>query len=66
MKKMYNIGEDLFIATAFVTFIIGGVLKLLGIDDLFWGITARSVIGLSIMTLLFSMALSLYDMAHTK
>ncbi len=66
MKKMYNIGEDLFIATAFVTFIVGGVLKLLSIEDLFWGITARSLIGLSVMTLLFSMALSLYDMAHQK
>jgi len=66
MKKMYNIGEDIFIATAFVTFIIGGVLKLLGINELIWGITSRSVIGLSFMTLLFSMALSLYDMAHSK
>ena len=66
MKKMYNIGEDLFIACAFVTFIIGGVLSLLGIKELFWGITARGIIGLSIMSLLFSMALSMYDIAHHK
>lgn len=66
MKKMYNIGEDLFIAAAFVTFIIGGVLGLLGIKVLFWGITTRSIIGLSIISLLFSMALSMYDIAHHK
>lgn len=66
MKKMYNIGEDLFIAGAFVAFITGSVLGLLGIKELFWGITTRSVIGLSIMSLLFSMALSMYDIAHHK
>lgn len=66
MKKMYDIGEDLFIACAFVTFITGGVLGLLGIKELFWGITTRSLIGLSIMCLLFSMALSMYDVAHHK
>lgn len=66
MKKMYNIGEDLFIAIAFVTFIIGGVLRLLQINELFWGITTRNIIGLSIISLLFSMALSMYDIAHHK
>lgn len=66
MKKMYNISEDLFIAIAFVTFIIGGVLRLLQINDLFWGITTRNIIGLSVISLLFSMALSMYDIAHHK
>lgn len=66
MKKMYNIGEDLFISLAFVTFIVGGVLRLLQINELFWGITTRNIIGLSIVCLLFSMALSMYDIAHHK
>jgi hypothetical protein len=64
MKKIYNVGDDLFLAIAFVTFIVGGVLRLLGISTLFWGITARDVIQFSVMCLLFSIALSLYDLAH--
>lgn len=64
MKKVYHLGDDLFLATAFVTFMVGGVLKLLGISTLFWGITTRSVVQLSVVCLLFSIALSLYDLAH--
>lgn len=64
IKKVYNIGDDLFLAMAFVTFMIGGVLKLLGIPVLFWGITTRNAIQLSVICLLFSIALSLYDFAH--
>ena len=64
MKKIYNIGDDLFLAVAFVTFMIGGVLKLLSIPLLFWGITTRSIVQLSVVCLLFSIALSLYDLAH--
>lgn len=64
MKKVYHLGDDLFLAFAFVTFIVGGVLRLLGIPTLFWGITTRSVVSLSVICLLFSIALSLYDLAH--
>ncbi len=64
MKKIYHLGDDLFIAIAFTTFVISGMLKLLGIMDLFWGISTRDVLTLSIVSLLFSMALSLYDVAH--
>lgn len=64
MKKVYHLGDDLFLATAFVTFMVGGVLRLLGISTLFWGITTRSVVQLSVICLLFSIALSLYDLAH--
>lgn len=64
MKKVYHLGDDLFLATAFVTFMVGGVLRLLGISTLFWGITTRSVVQLSVVCLLFSIALSLYDLAH--
>lgn len=64
MKTVYHVGDDLFIAAAFVTFILGGIFNLLGIDTLFWGITPKNLIVLSMMCLLFSIALSLYDVAH--
>lgn len=64
MKKIYHVGDDLFIAIAFVTFVIAGVLKLLQINDLLWGVTTRDIGVLSVMSLLFSMALSMYDTAH--
>jgi len=58
------VGDDLFIALAFVTFILGGVFKLMGFSNLLWGITPANLIFLSMMCLLFSIALSLYDVAH--
>jgi hypothetical protein len=64
MKKVYNLGDDLFLAVAFVSFVIGAVLKLLGIEDIGWGVTARALILNAGMCLLFSIALSLYDVAH--
>lgn len=64
MKKIYHLGDDLFLAVAFVTFMVGGVLRLLGIPTLFWGIATFNVVQLSVICLLFSIALSLYDMAH--
>ena len=66
MKKVYNLGDDLFLAVAFVSFMIGVVLKLLGIEDIGWGVTARALIMNALMCLLFSIALSLYDLAHGK
>lgn len=64
MKKMYHLGDDLFIACAFVSFLVGGMLKLLGITTIFWNVTVNSVVSLSVICLLFSIALSLYDVAH--
>lgn len=64
MKTVYHVGDDLFIALAFVTFILGGLFGLLGINNLIWGITPQNLIFLSMMCLLFSIALSLYDVAH--
>jgi len=34
MKSVYKLGDDIFIAVAFVTFIIGTVLKFLGITNI--------------------------------
>ncbi len=64
MKKTYNLGEDLFLAVAFVSFVVGTVLKLFGINDIAWGITSRNLIGNAVVCLLFSIALSLYDVAR--
>ena len=66
MKTVYNLGDDLFLAVAFVIFIIGTFLRLLGIYNIGFGITSRSLIGGAIVCLLFSIALSLYDLAHGK
>lgn len=66
MKTLYHLGDDLFIAISFVSFTVSGVLKLLGIQDLFWGITTNTLLNLSIVSLLFSIALSLYDIAHGR
>ncbi len=64
MKKVYNLGDDLFLAIAFVCFVCGGMLKLLGIEEIRWGITSRALIINAVICLLFSIALSLYDIAH--
>jgi uncharacterized membrane protein len=66
MKKVYNLGDDLFLAIAFVCFVIGGMLKLLGIEEIRWGITARALITNAVICLLFSIALSLYDIAQSQ
>lgn len=63
MKKEYNLGGDIFLVTAFVCFVVGGVLTLLGISELFWGVTPHNLISVSIASLFFSMALSLHDLA---
>jgi hypothetical protein len=66
MKKIYYIGDDIFIVVAFVAFVVAGVLTVLGIPDLFWNITTNGLINLSVISLFFSSALSLYELAHKK
>jgi len=65
MRKVYRLGDDLFIAIAFVSFVIGIILRLMGIEDLPLGIDTKAVLFFSMMCLLFSIALSLYDL-HIK
>ncbi len=65
MRKVYRLGDDLFIAIAFVSFIVGIVLHLMGIEDLPLGVDIKAVLFFSMMCLLFSIALSLYDL-HIK
>ena len=62
MKSVYRLGDDIFIATAFVTFIIAVVTRLLGFSQLWLGVTVRNILTISVICLLFSIALSLYDL----
>jgi len=64
MRKVYNLGDDLFLAIAFISFVVGVVLRMMGIYEIALGITSRSLIFNAIICLLFSIALSLYDLAH--
>ena len=66
MKKVYRIGDDLFMSIAFVVFIVGVVLKLLGISTIIWGITPIQLFNGAAVCLLFSIALSLREMAHSE
>lgn len=66
MRKVYNLGDDLFLAVAFVSFVVGAVLRLLGIYEIAWGITNRGLIVNAVICLLFSIALSLYDLARSQ
>lgn len=65
MKKTYNLSGDIFIAAAFVLLPVGILLKFSGIEVLFWGITASGLIKLTGLSLMFSIALNLHDLAHT-
>lgn len=65
MKKTYNLSGDIFIAAAFIFLLVGIVTKLLGIEVLFWGIRASGLIKLTALSLMFSIALNLHDLAHT-
>lgn len=63
MKKVYSITDDLFMVIAFVAFMVGVVTKLLVISPIFWGITPIQLFNGALMCLLFSIALSLRDLA---
>ncbi|MFH1767707.1 MAG: hypothetical protein ABH858_00915 [Candidatus Omnitrophota bacterium] len=66
MKKNYLVCGDIFIAVAFSTFIIGTVVRLLNIKTIFLGITPGHLWKLSVWCILFSIALSLIDLASKK
>lgn len=64
MKRVYRVGEDFFIATAFVSFLIGGVLKIAAFFGTEFTVKGEPVLFLSVMCLLFSIALSLHDLTQ--
>jgi hypothetical protein len=62
MKGVYRVGDDLFVAMAFVSFVIGIALRILSVSQVAFGINYKEVLFFSMMCLLFSIALSLYDL----
>lgn len=67
MRTNYRIAEDLFIVIAFVAFGIASGTKLLGVQALLGDrITVGSLVRLSEICLLFSIALSLLDLSIKK
>lgn len=66
MKTIYKLGDDLFVAIAFVSFVVGIILKLMGVEEIGAGITPKGIIFFAMMCLLFSIALSLYDLVLKK
>jgi len=65
MKKLYPIGDDLFLVIGFIAFMVAVVTRLLGISVIFWGITPIQLFNGAMACLLFSIALSLRDIAQT-
>lgn len=66
MKTVYSLGDDIFIAMAFVSFIIGIALRILSISQIAFGLNYKEVLFFSVMCLLFSIALSLYDLGQKR
>ena len=66
MKKIYRLGEDFFIALAFVSFLIGAVIKLMEIFRVILGMRADLIFVFTVICLLFSIALSLYELTQRK
>ncbi len=67
MKENYNLGGDLFVIFAFISFVIGGITKLWGIKAMTsMKITPDELLGLSLICLLFSISLSLLDLSKKE
>jgi len=62
MKEVYRVGDDIFVAMAFVSFVLGIALRILSISHVTFGLTYQEVLFFSVMCLMFSIALSLYDL----
>jgi len=68
MKKSYRMGGDIFVACAFISFVVGGFFKIFaqaGIAADLGVIGWEGLIKLSVVFLLFSIALSLLDISHS-
>ena len=63
MKNIYQVGDDLFVVIAFVAFVVAVFTRLLNISPLYLGITPVQLFKGAAMCLLFSIGLSLRDMA---
>ena len=66
MRKVYSVGDDLFVALAFISFVVGIALRVLSFSEVPFGINYREILFFSMMCLLFSIALSLYELNQSK
>jgi hypothetical protein len=66
MRDVYRVGDDIFVAMAFVSFVLGIALRILSISQVTFGVNYKEVLFFSMMCLLFSIALSLYDLNAKK
>jgi len=66
MRKVYSVGDDLFVAMAFISFVIGIALRILSLSDVPFGISYKEILFFAMMCLLFSIALSLYELNQNK
>ena len=66
MRKIYSVGDDLFVAMAFIGFVVGIALRILSLSDMPFGVSSREVLFFAMMCLLFSIALSLYELNQSN
>jgi hypothetical protein len=66
MRKVYSVGDDLFVALAFISFVVGIGLRILSLSGIPFGINYREILFFAMMCLLFSIALSLYELNQSK
>jgi hypothetical protein len=66
MRDVYRVGDDIFVAMAFVSFVLGIALRILSISQVTFGVNYKEVLFFSGMCLMFSIALSLYDLNAKK
>lgn len=66
MKDVYRVGDDIFVAMAFMSFVIGIALRILSESRVIFGVNYKEALFFSMMCLLFSISLSLYDMNSPK
>jgi hypothetical protein len=66
MRKVYSVGDDLFVALAFISFVVGIALRVLSASGVSFGISYREILFFAMMCLLFSIALSLYELNQSK
>lgn len=64
MKERYQMGGDIFISCAFISFVLGGAIKLFEMSQITFVVCSMTFVKLSVMCLLFSIALSLMDISH--
>ena len=68
MKKSYRMGGDIFVACAFIAFVVGGFFKIFsqaGVAADLGVVGWSGLIKLAVIFLFFSMALSLLDISHS-